>query len=136
MAILDTNVLIRYLTQDDPEQSQRAFSLLREIESGRKSATLLESVLVETIQVLSFRRSYNLDRETIRTRLLAVLRLPQLHMANKRTYYQALDLYAGYSRLSFVDALCVAHAQRSPDKTVISFDHDFRSLPELNWEQP
>ena len=62
--------------------------------------------------------------------------MPHLHMANKRTHYRALDLYMEYSRLSFVDAVCVAYAERSPEKTVIGFDRDFRNLPAVVWEQP
>jgi predicted nucleic acid-binding protein len=136
MAILDTNVLIRYLTNDDEGQSARAIAFLEEIEARRRTVILTEAVLAETVQVLAAPWLYAVDRETIRTRLLAVLRMPNLTLANKNIYYEALDLYVRYSRLSFVDALCVAHAQHSDDKTVISFDRDFRNLPGLQWEQP
>lgn len=57
-------------------------------------------------------------------------------MANKRIYFEAFDLYVEFSRLSFVDALCAAYARHSEDKTVVSFDHDFRNLPDVVWEQP
>ena len=136
MAILDTNVIIRHLAGDNPALSQRALAFFQEIEAGRRRVTLPEGVLCEVAFALSSPRMYNVDRVTIRTRLLSILRLPHLQMANKRVYLRALDLFVEYSRLSFVDALCIAYAERSEDKTVISFDRDFRNLPDLVWEQP
>lgn len=136
MAVLDTNVLIRYLTDDDEAQSGRALALLQEVETQERSVFLPEGVLVETTRVLAARNGYAVDRETIRTRLLAILRLPSVSTTHKRIYIEALDLYTQYSRLSFVDALCAAYARQSDDKTVISFDHDFRDLPDVVWEQP
>lgn len=136
MAVLDTNVLIRYLTDDDETQSSRALALLQDVEAQERSVFLPEGVLVETTRVLAASRGYAVDRETIRSRLLTILRLPNVTMANKRIYFEAFDLYVEFSRLSFVDALCAAYARHSEDKTVVSFDHDFRNLPDVVWEQP
>jgi predicted nucleic acid-binding protein len=136
MAVLDTNVLLRYLTQDEPDQSQHALDLLRKLESGERTAALPQAVLVETVQVLSSPRLYAVSRQVIGTRLAEVLRLRGVRLPGKRTYLQALDLYVQYGRLSFVDALLAAHAQRERDTTVISFDADFRNLPGVISEQP
>jgi predicted nucleic-acid-binding protein len=136
MAVLDTNVLTRYLTQDDEEQSRRSLALLQEVEARRRSVFLPEAILVETVRVLSARGSYAVDRETIRARLLTILGMPGVTMANKHIYNDALDLYVAYSRLSFEDALCGAYASSGDDKTVISFDPDFRNLPDVVWDQP
>lgn len=136
MAVLDTNVLIRYLTDDDETQGTRALALLQDVEAQERSVFLPEGVLVETTRVLAASRGYAVDRETIRSRLLTILRLPNVTMANKRIYFEAFDLYVEFSRLSFVDALCAAYARHSEDKTVVSFDHDFRNLPDVVWEQP
>jgi predicted nucleic acid-binding protein len=136
MAVLDTNVLIRYLTQDDPEQAQRAYNLLKQIETGARTATLPEGVLVETVQVLSSKRLYNVGREEIRTRLGTVLRLRGVKLPGKRTYLRAFDVYVDHPALSFVDALCVAHAEREPQPAVLSFDRDFRQVPGISWQEP
>jgi predicted nucleic acid-binding protein len=136
MATLDTSVLIRYLTQDNPDLAARALALLEQIEAGSRSVMLLEAVLVETIQVLSSKRLYNISREVIRTRLRYIINLPSIELANKRTYLDALDLFVDFPRLSFVDALCGVFARRHPDSTVISFDRGFRNLPGITWEQP
>jgi predicted nucleic acid-binding protein len=136
VAVLDTNILLRYLTEDEPEQSPRAIALLEQLEAGQRHAFLPEGVLVEAVQVLSSRRLYAVGRETIRRRIGAVVRLRGIRMPQKQTYLRALDFYVEFTRLSFVDALLAAYAGREPDNTVISFDNDFRNLPDIVWEQP
>jgi predicted nucleic acid-binding protein len=34
MEYLDTNILVRYLTKDDPEKSAKAYAFLQEVEQG------------------------------------------------------------------------------------------------------
>jgi predicted nucleic acid-binding protein len=136
MAVLDTNVIVRYLTQDHAEHARRAYDLLKEVEAGNRSVFLPEGVLVEVVQVLSSRQLYQVDRQTIRQRLRPIILLPLVQLPNKRAYLNALDVYVDYPRLSFVDSICVAQAQRHQDKTVISFDEGFRNVPGLNWERP
>ena len=136
MAVLDTNIFIRYLSLDNADQAERAFALLQELEAGNRTALLPERVLVEIVQVLSSKRLYNLGREEIRGRLSPIIRLPAVKLANKRSYLHAFDLYVDYSRLSFVDALCIAHTQREPEPTVLSFDRDFDNIPGVRWEEP
>ena len=136
MAILDTNILVRYLTDDDVELAPRAYAFLQEVEQGERTVTLPEAVLIETVQVVSSPKSYNVDRETIAIRLETILRMPGIQIANKQTYLDAFDWYQRYSRLSYVDALCVAYAQHSSDPTVVSFDRGFRNLPGIRWHVP
>jgi predicted nucleic acid-binding protein len=65
VAVLDTNVLLRYLTDDDPDHAERALRLLQRVEAGERSVLLTEGVLIEIVQVLASKRLYNLPREII-----------------------------------------------------------------------
>jgi predicted nucleic-acid-binding protein len=59
---LDTNVLVRYLVQDDPDQSFRASQLLENLsESNRAFVSCV--VLCETFWVL--KTSYHRPKETL-----------------------------------------------------------------------
>lgn len=60
MIAIDTNVLLRYLLNDDEEQSPKASTL---IQSG-KQILITDVVLVETIWTLKGKR-YNLDQEAL-----------------------------------------------------------------------
>jgi predicted nucleic-acid-binding protein len=136
MAILDTNVILRFLTKDNPEQSPRAAGFFQDIQDSVRTVQLTEAVIVEVEQVLSSKNLYNLDRETIRHGLGSLIQLPCVEVPNKRIYLEALDLYVQFSRLSYVDALCATYARRSDDATVISFDRGYRNLSGVTWEQP
>jgi len=110
---VDTNVIIRYLTQDNPDQSRRAYQFLRGIQAGQLTATTSESVVVEVVQVLASKTLYNLPRSTIRDRLLPILRLRGLKVPQKRRVMRALDLYVAHPFLDFVDALTAGQSNHS-----------------------
>ncbi len=108
LPFLDTNVVIRYLTRDDPEQSKRAKAILDQVQAGKLQVTTSETVLGELVFVLSSKRLYQLPREEIRLYLSAIIGMKGLRLANKRMYLRALELYATIPRLDFADALSVA----------------------------
>ena len=60
---LDTNVLVRYLVQDDPEQGEIAASYIREIKASGETCFINNIVLCELAWVL--RSAYKLSRDEI-----------------------------------------------------------------------
>ncbi len=56
MLAVDTNVLVRLVTRDDPDQARRAFALFK-----RERLWIGKTVLLETEWVLRY--SYQLDRD-------------------------------------------------------------------------
>ena len=60
MEFLDTTIIIRYLTQDNLDQAQRALALLQDVEEGKITVTTSEAVIVEAVYMLSSRVTYNL----------------------------------------------------------------------------
>ncbi len=125
MEVLDTNLIIRHLTQDNPEHSERARRVFAAVEAGERTLRLREGVLVESVQVLSSKTLYNLPRAEIHRHLTRLIKLPSIKIRPKRAYLRALDLYLAHSHLSFVDCLCIAHAEREADRAVLSFDEGF-----------
>lgn len=135
MQFLDTNVILRYITQDSAEQAERAYRLFQQLQQGALKVTTSEAVIVECVQVLSSKVVYNLPRQDIRTHLSNVLALKGLTIPNKRSYLQALDLYAS-TNIDFVDALNVAHMQRAGITEILSFDRDFDRVPDVQRVEP
>ena len=70
MIALDTNVLVRYLVADDPEQSKAARGLMHELSAGTPGFICRE-VMVELVWVLD--RSYDFSMEVISTTLVELL---------------------------------------------------------------
>jgi predicted nucleic-acid-binding protein len=96
---VDTNVLVRYLVEDDVVQTDRAEAVLR---SG--AVTVPNTVLLEAEWVL--RTSYRFNRAAIADGINKLLGLPGVQAADGRTAAQALAWYA--KGLDFADALHLA----------------------------
>src|SRR4051812_13262339 len=105
VAYIDTNILIRYFTQDVPEQAERARTLMLKLKSGEVKATTAEIILGEVVWVLSSKVLYRQSRDEIRKHLTRFLSLKGVQMPYKRTYMRALELYAA-GGISFGDAVC------------------------------
>jgi len=97
---VDTNILVRYVTNDDPLQARRALTIL-----GRKEDIFIpKTILLETEWVL--RAVYELPVASILTALLHILGLPNVVAENPEEVSQALDYYD--RGLDFADALHLA----------------------------
>lgn len=135
VVFLDTNILIRYLTKDDPEKAARAYAFLLQVEQGTTLATTAEAVIAEVVYVLSSKALYNVPRPTISQRLTAIIDLPGLRLPNKPIYRRALDLYAT-THLDFVDCVVVAQMERAKLTQLLSFDQDFDKIPGITRVEP
>lgn len=132
---LDTNPIIRYATKDDPAQAERSRMLFEEVEQGARTITTSEAVIVEAVQVLESLRLYCWPRERIRDYLSALLGLSGFRLPYKPVYVRALELYAT-TKLDFVDALNVAHMERSEIQTIVSFDTHYDRVPGITRHEP
>ncbi len=135
MDFLDTNIIIRYVTGDNPDHSARSLAFLREVEVGRREVMTCEGVLVEAVQILESKRLYAFPRPAIRDALSDILNMRGFHVAHKQIYIRALELYAS-SNLDFVDVLEVAHMENQRITTVVSFDQGFDQIPGIVREEP
>ena len=93
MISLDTNVLVRYLTQDDAKQFQDASALLLGLEKQHQTALLSTIVLCETVWVLT--RAYKIERIHIVDMLDKLLSTSLFVIDNKDTVREAIDLPHG-----------------------------------------
>src|SRR5688500_9955236 len=109
MRFVDTNIFIRYLTQDDRIKAAASYSLFQQVRDRREELLTSEATIAEVTYVLSSAKHYALSHADIAARLRPVLRLRGLKLPNKRTVMRALDIYEAYPRLDFEDAPAVAH---------------------------
>ena len=116
MKAVDTNVIVRYLVADDPDQFRRANAVM-----GKEAVFIPTSVLLETAWVLSSR--YGIDRGRIADRLRAVLGLPDVSVADPVAVDQALEWYE--RGLDYADALHLALSIGSGCNGFLTFDHAF-----------
>ena len=99
---LDTNVLIRYLTQDDEEQAAKANKLIDNKLSLNKPGFITLISLVEIIWVLE--SCYGQTKDEIIGVLHSLLTTKQLLVESADTAYLAVKRYAA-GKADFSDAL-------------------------------
>jgi len=99
---IDTNVVVRLLTNDDPAQAARAADLL-----ARERVLVPKTVLLETEWVLRY--SYELPQPVVLAAFRKLLGLPQVAAEDATAIARALELYEG--GMDFADALHLASAR-------------------------
>ena len=116
---LDTNVLVRYLTQDDPDQAARATRIVEQELSEDTPGFIGLVVLVETVWVLQ--RLYRASAEEIRDTVIDLLGSRNIVVENRDVVTRALAL-SRQNSCGFADAIIAASAFKAGCDKVISFD--------------
>ena len=91
MTGLDTNVLVRYLTYDDPDQSKKASTIVEEAATKGEKLLVHPVVLCELVWVLE--TAYDYGRSEVSTTLDRILRTAQFEIPDKET---VLGAWADY----------------------------------------
>lgn len=118
MIALDTNILARLVTNDDPVQAQQAASL---IDTGTALFVPL-TVTLELEWVL--RGAYSLDKPAIIRSFEALLSVRNMHFERQADIQKALQYYQ--SGFDFADAL--HHVSATACKALATFDQKFKKL--------
>ena len=121
---VDTDVIIRLVTGDDPAKQAAARSLFERVESGDLTLLAPDTVIADAVYVLSSKRLYNLPRAEIQELLTTLLRLPLFKVRNRRALMRALEIYAT-TNVDFGDAMIAASMRQAASETIYSFDQDF-----------
>lgn len=137
MKFVDTNIFIRYLTQDDPGKGAACLALFQRVQAGQEELHTSETVIAEIVYVLrSPRIGYRLTPDEIQVRLRPVLTLPGLKLPQKRACLRALDLAVQYPALDFEDVLAVAHMEYAKLAEVLSYDTGFDRVQGIARREP
>ncbi len=130
---LDTNIFLRHLLQDHPQQSPRATTYLARIERGEIKVRTADTVVFET--VFTLQRQYGHSKAAIRDNLLPLLELPGIILPGKRRLRRVFDLYVDLN-LPFADAYHVALMQQFGLEHIVSFDKELDRVPDVRRLEP
>lgn len=115
---LDTNILVRFLVQDDPIQSESARSLLTRC-SVKDPGFIGREVLVELVWVLE--SAYGRTSKEISATLIGMLEAEELVVEDPDDVATAADAY-GSGIADFADHMIAAAAVRTGCSTLYTFD--------------
>lgn len=126
----DTNLFLRYLTNDVPQQADAVEALLRRAAAGEVTLVTNSLVVAEIVWVLE--TVYNLPRPSIAEKVLAILNTPGLEVPEAEILLQAAIWYAEQN-VDFADAYNGAWMLAQGIDTVCTFDRrHFRRLPGIS----
>ncbi len=120
----DTNVVLRFLLADVPEQFAAAESFFEKVRIGSERALVLESVVVECVYVLT--KYYRVPKEEVVATLTELLQYKGVVTPGKDLLVAGLRVY-GESGLDIVDCLLLAQA-RASGRRIFSFDKKLNRL--------
>ena len=114
MIVLDTNLLLRYLLNDDAAQAKSALRLLE----SSPLITVTPTIVLELVWVLE---CSDCSRTEIVGALRHVLGLPNMRLPNEASLFRAVQWFE--QGMDFADALHLALSPASA--TLTTFDKDF-----------
>lgn len=123
---LDTNVLVRYLTWDDPAQAEKAAEIIGSAVDLGTPIYVSSVVLCEVVWVLE--GAYSLARDPILDALEAILRTAQFEFRDKGLLWAALaDFRSGSA--DFADYVIGREGAAAGCDRTISFDRSLMESP-------
>ncbi len=131
---VDTNVFLRFLTQDDPIKAKRVETLFRQAVRGKKIFTTSLLVIAEIVWTLeSF---YGLDKADIGSKVETILNTPNLKCPEISLILPALDLYVQYN-IDFIDAYHAVYLKEARHTHILTYDRKhFARIPWLEVLEP
>ena len=122
---IDTNLLVRYLTQDDPAQSKKASAVIEKALAGESGVFINHVVLCEVVWVLD--RAYGFPRATLGNVLEKILQGKQFEIEDKPTAWQALNDFKS-SRADYADCLIGTKNRKAGCTTTLTLDRATSAL--------
>ena len=125
MTALDTNVLVRYLTEDDPIQSKRAADWIATVTTRGGKCYVSALVLCEMAWVL--RGTYDVSKADLIMTLDHILATSQFIVGDKDVVRRALEVYRN-GRADFADHVIGAMHEDAGCERTVTFDRRLRGV--------
>src|SRR5690348_2674679 len=119
MIAVDTNILVRFLVEDDPEHTAIAAAVVERAIETEEPLFVPQIVLCELVWVLSY--AYKFNRAEILTVLQQLRRGAQITLEGPDEVRRAIESYAA-GRGDFPDYLIAERAMANGCSTVVTFD--------------
>lgn len=127
---IDTNLIIRYLTEDDKAKATAVEKLIKR--ASKDELELPDVIIAEIVWVLlSF---YKISKDKVIEKLEGLLSLENIKI-NRRVLTRTIDLFRRYN-LSYTDAYLVAYTLDKHQDKVYSYDERFDKVKEIKRLEP
>lgn len=116
---IDTNIFLRYLTNDDPAMANKIERIFQQALNGKTALVTNAFVIAEIIWVLeSF---YKRSKEDIENMVSKIMNTKGLEVKDSRLLFKALDLYVS-ENIDFTDAYIAIYMKQNGWNRILTFD--------------
>ncbi len=132
-AYIDSNVILRYLTQDPPKMAEKAQKIFTQAQKGHLTLLITSLTVAEVVWVLeSF---YGHSKKDVADILTHFLLCDGLEIESLELMLGSLNLYQE-KNIDFADAVLASQALRKGPPSIYSFDHHLSRVPGITVEEP
>jgi len=133
MRFVDTNILLRFLTNDDAVKAKRVLLLLKRVEEGKEKIITSPLVIFELIFTLD--KFYKVSRDDIAETVSAIIGLEGFAVEFKTVFISALKLFAD-KNISFAEAFNASVMKSKNIAEIYSYDTDFDKIDKIKRIEP
>jgi predicted nucleic-acid-binding protein len=130
--LIDTNVLIRFLTSDGGKKYRKIYAFFDLLERGDTQVELKLIVLFQVIFVL--KSFYKVPKGQIADGLMDLLKYKGIRIHEKKIVHRALELWH-QKQVEIVDCYLIACLEKDSRNILYSYDRDFDKF-NVNREEP
>ena len=131
-SIIDTNILLRFLTGDDKGKAAQCEALFQNAINGNERLLISDVCIAELIWTLE--SYYREERFAIADKVESLLNTPGFEYSDIHLLFEAIKRYRSFT-VDYIDAYHAAMAKkRSCD--IYSYDKDFDKLKDINRKEP
>lgn len=124
----DTNIFVRYLTNDPLDQSDKVSKLFNELESGKYKLFVCDLVVSELVYVLE--NVFEMPKKEICEKVKILMIKNNIILENTQIIFKSLDVYRDLN-VNFVDAYIYCHSTKNGVSKYFSFDNNFRKFKDI-----
>jgi len=133
MKFVDTNVFIRFITDDFPEKAAACEKIFKRAFQNKEALFTTELVIAEIIWVLE--SYYELSKGEVQEKVEKILNTPNLLCPNKELILTALALHRE-KNIDYIDAYNALIIKEQNIATIYSFDKHYERIEWLKRVEP
>jgi predicted nucleic-acid-binding protein len=132
IALLDTNVIVRFLTCDKSQKYKGLYIFFESLENGKMQVELKLIVLFQVCFVL--KSFYKVPKTDIVAGIMSFFEYKGIIVKDKKSIRRMMEIWRN-NTLDIVDCYLIACLEGDTQNLLYSYDHDFDKF-EINRKEP
>ena len=133
MRFIDTNIFIRFLTNDIPQKADACEKIFKKAVAKKEALFTTDLVIAEIVWVLE--SIYELQKEEVQDRVEKILNTPNLICPHRNLILSALTLYSE-KNIDYIDAYNALVLKDEGIEELYSYDKDYDRIDWLTRLEP